>query len=57
MRTITPVTLKMLQVREPSVHAHFIFRFENGKGNQSFFSTHDHNTAETSQPQARPTFG
>ena len=24
-------------VREPSVHAHFIFRFENGRGNQSFF--------------------
>ena len=23
--------------REPSVHAHFIFRFENGLGNQSFF--------------------
>ena len=44
-------------VREPSVHAHFIFRFENGQGNQSFFSTHDKNTAETSQPQAWPTFG
>ena len=35
--------------REPSVHAHFIFRFENGQGNQSLFSTHDQNTAETSQ--------
>ena len=23
--------------REPNVHAHFIFRFENGQGNQSFF--------------------
>ena len=23
--------------REPSVHEHFIFRFENGQGNQSFF--------------------
>ena len=23
--------------REPSVHAHFIFCFENGQGNQSFF--------------------
>ena len=23
--------------RELSVHAHFIFRFENGQGNQSFF--------------------
>ena len=23
--------------REPSVHAHFIFRFEIGQGNQSFF--------------------
>ena len=23
--------------REPSVNAHFIFRFENGQGNQSFF--------------------
>ena len=39
---------------EPSVPAHFIFRFENGLGNQSFFSTHDQNTV---QPQARPTFG
>ena len=38
--------------REPSVHAQFIFRFENGQGNQSLFSTHDQNTAETSQPQA-----
>ena len=37
MRTITPLTLKMLQAREPSVHAHFIFRFENDQGNQSFF--------------------
>ena len=27
--------------REPSVHAHFIFRFENGQGNQNLFSTHD----------------
>ena len=41
--------------RKPSVHAHFIFRFENGQGNQSLFSTHDQNTAETSQPQAQPT--
>ena len=23
--------------REPNVHAHFIIRFENGQGNQSFF--------------------
>ena len=23
--------------REPNVHAHFIFRFENNQGNQSFF--------------------
>ena len=43
--------------REPSVHAHFIFRFENGQGNQSLFPTHDQNTAETSQPQAQPTDG
>ena len=43
--------------REPSVHAHFIFRFENGQGNQSLFSTHDQNTAETNQPQAQPTDG
>ena len=43
--------------REPSVHAHFIFRFKNGQGNQSIFSTHDQNTAETSQPQAQPTDG
>ena len=41
--------------REPNVHAHFIFRFENGQGNQSFFSIHDQNTTETSQPQAHPT--
>ena len=27
-------------VREPSVHSHFIFRFENCQGNQSLFSTH-----------------
>ena len=37
MRTITPLTLNILQMREPSVHAHFIFHFENGQGNQSFF--------------------
>ena len=43
--------------RKPSVHAYFIFRFENGQGNQSLFSTHDQNTAETSQPQAQPTYG
>ena len=42
---------------EPSVHAHFIFRFENGQENQSLFSTHDQNTAETSQPQAQRTDG
>ena len=23
--------------REPNVHMHFIFRFENGQGNQNFF--------------------
>ena len=39
---------------QPNVHAHFIFRFENGPGNQ-IFSSHDQNTAETSQPQAQPT--
>ena len=46
-------------VREPRVHAHFIFRFENGQENQSLFSAHDQNTAETSQlqPQAQPTYG
>ena len=44
-------------VREPSVHAHFIFRFKNDQGNQSNFATHDQNTAETSQPQAQPTDG
>ena len=57
MRTITPLSLKMLQVRAPSVHAHFIFRFENGQGNLSLFSTHDQNTPEMSQPQAQPTDG
>ena len=40
---------------QPNLHAHFIFRFENGPGNQSFFSIHDQNTAETSQPKAPPT--
>ena len=44
-------------VREPSVHAHFFFRFENGQGNQTLFSTHNQKTAETSQPQAQPTDG
>ena len=48
MRTITPVTLKMFAgAREPSVHAHFIFRFENGQGSQSFFLLMTKNTAET----------
>ena len=56
MRTLTPRFLKTLQVLpQRSVHAHFIFRFENGPGNQSFFSIHNQNTAETSQPQAQPT--
>ena len=32
-----------------------MFRFETGPGNQSFFSIHDQNTAETSQPRAQPT--
>ena len=41
--------------RESSVHAHFIFRFKNGQGNQSVFSTHDRNAAETSQPQGQLT--
>ena len=40
---------------EPNVHAHFIFLFKNGQGNQSFFSIHHQNTAETSQRQAQPT--
>ena len=34
--------------REPNVNAHFIFHFENGPGNQSFFSIHAQNTAEMS---------
>ena len=38
MRTITPLTSENVAgAREPRVHAHFIFRFENGQGNQSFF--------------------
>ena len=37
MRTVAPRTLKTLQVLPPNVHAHFIFRFENGPGNQSLF--------------------
>ena len=40
-------------VREPSMHTHFIFRFENGQGNQSLISIHDQNTAETSQHKLR----
>ena len=40
--------------REMNVHPHFIFGFENGQGNRSFFSIHDQNTAEMSQPQAQP---
>ena len=40
---------------EPNVHTHFIFRFKNGQGNQSFFSIHAQNTAETSQPPAQLT--
>ena len=43
--------------RESSVNEHFISCFENGQGNQSFFSINDHNTAETSQPQAQPMDG
>ena len=38
--------------REPNVHVDFIFCFENGQENQSSFSIHAQNTAETSQPQA-----
>ena len=41
--------------REPTVHAHFIFCFENSQGNQSLVSIHAQNTAETSQPEAQPT--
>ena len=38
MRTITSRTLKNVAgAPQRSVHAHFIFRFENGPGNQSFF--------------------
>ena len=40
---------------QPNVHAHFIFHFENGPGNESFFSIHNQDTAETSQPQGQPT--
>ena len=40
---------------QPNVHAQFNFCFENGPGNQRFFSSHDQNTTETSQPQAQPT--
>ena len=43
--------------RKASVHAHFVFRFENGQGNQTLCSIHDQKTAETSQPQAQPTDG
>ena len=41
--------------REPSVHAHFIFRFDTVREIRAFFSIHDQNTVETSQPQAHPT--
>ena len=41
---------------QPNVHAHFIFRFKNGPGNQRFFSSHDQNTAErVNHAQAQPT--
>ena len=56
MCTITPLTLKMLQVRANRMCTRisfFFFRFENGQGNQSFFSILDQNTTETSQPQAQ----
>ena len=36
------------------MHA-FHFRFKNGQENQSSFSIHDQNTAETSQPLGQPT--
>ena len=48
MRKINPLTLKMLQVRVNRVCTRTHFRFENCHGNQSLFSTHDQNTAETS---------
>ena len=38
--------------REPSVHAHSFFHFEKGQENQSLASTHDQNTAETSQTKS-----
>ena len=37
------------------VHVQYIFSFENGQGNKSFFSVHAENTAETSEPQAPST--
>ena len=56
MRTITPLTQKNFSgACEPSMHAHFVFRFENGQGNQSLISIHDQNTAETNQARAPPT--
>ena len=55
MRTITTLTLKMLQVRANRVCTRISFFIsKNGQGNQSLLSTHDQNTAETSQPQAQP---
>ena len=45
--------------REPSVHTHFILRFENGQENQSFFSTHNQkyswNESTTSSADGRLT--
>ena len=58
MRTINSADSENVAgARKSSVHAHFIFCFKNGQGNQRVFSTHNQNTAETIQPwpQAQPT--
>ena len=55
MRTVTPpYSVKVAGAREPNVHEHFLFRFENGQGKTSFSLIHAQNTAETSHPQAQP---
>ena len=57
MRTITPLTLKMLQVRVNRVRTRISFFVSKTVREIRAFSIYDKNTAETSQPQAQPTDG
>ena len=55
MRTITPRTLKTLQVLPNGVCTRISFFVSKKVWEIRAFSIHDQNTAETSQPQAQPT--